>query len=221
MLISDYVIAAMEWIGTIAFAISGSLIAIGCSLDLFGVIIVGCTTAVGGGIVRDLLLGSVPPRVFFTPQILLLAIFTSLAVFLAANMNAKRFAGLRKKIETINILFDAIGLASFSVTGVEVACAAGHSDNIILMITLGLLTGVGGGVLRDVFVNIKPYILTKHIYAVASVLGCCVYSFVGIYLDQKVVGTFTAVIVIVMIRLLAAKFHWKLPKIHLNDTVQM
>lgn len=211
---------AMEWIGTVAFAISGSLIAVSCSFDLFGVIIVGCTTAVGGGIIRDLLLGITPPQVFSSPQILVMATITSIAVFVVAYINAQKFPDLRKKIESINVFFDAVGLAAFSVTGVEVACSAGYSDNIILAVTLGALTGVGGGVLRDVFVNVKPYILTKHIYAVAAVLGCCIYSLIGTYLGYKVIGTFTAVITIVIIRLLAARFHWKLPKVHLQETVQ-
>lgn len=214
-MISDMIIGVMEWIGTIAFAVSGSLVAIGCSLDLFGVIIVGCVTAVGGGIVRDLLIGNIPPQIFFNWPMLAVSIITAVAVFVIAYINRAKFQGFRGKIETINIMFDAVGLAAFSVAGMEVARVGAYADNVILMITLGVLTGVGGGVLRDVLVNEKPYILTRHIYAVASIAGCAVYYVMTVCLDYRVLGTFVSVGVTVLIRLLAATFHWKLPKIQL------
>jgi len=205
----------MEWIGTVAFAVSGSLVAIGCSLDLFGVLIVGCVTAVGGGIVRDLLIGNIPPQVFLNPYILLAAAVTALAVFIIAFCNRRRFDGLRDRLDRINIVFDAIGLAAFSVAGMEVAREAGYADNAVLTLTLGVITGVGGGVLRDVLVNEKPYILTRHVYAVASIVGCAVHYVLSVCLDHRVISTFTAMGLIVLLRLLAATFHWKLPKIPL------
>lgn len=214
---ANYLILAMECIGTVSFAISGTLVAIGCSLDLFGVLTVGCITAVGGGVVRDLLIGNTPPQIFFNPMILLLAFATSVVVFVIASVNSKKFAGFRKRIEGVNVFFDALGLAVFSVAGVEMACAKGFADNAVLAITLGLITGVGGGIFRDVFVNEKPYILTKHIYAVASIFGCCVYYFISTYLNFRVIGTIVAVVLVVLVRMLAAKFRWRLPKIKLED----
>ncbi len=216
-MITDYIMFVMEFVGTVAFAVSGSLVAIACSLDLFGVITVGCITAVGGGITRDLLIGEVPPQVFFKPEVLLLALITTLAVFIAAALNAKKFAGLRKNLEHINIFFDALGLGAFSVAGVEAARAAGFAENMLLAVTLGVITGVGGGILRDVFVNEKPYVLTKHIYAVASILGCILYYIVGVYLEHQIVATVASVAFIVVFRMLAAHFHWKLPKIKLEE----
>ncbi len=218
-MIADYIMLIMELVGTVSFAISGSLVAIACSLDLFGVITVGCVTAVGGGIIRDLLIGKVPPQVFFKPSVLLLAFLTTLAVFVAASLNAKKFAGLRKKLEHTNIFFDALGLGAFSVAGVEAARAAGFGSNMLLAVTLGVLTGVGGGILRDVFVNEKPYVLTKHIYAVASILGCVIYYFTGVYLGQQIVATVVSVLFILVFRLLAAHFRWKLPKIKLDENL--
>ncbi len=216
-MISDYIIHITEWIGTVSFAISGSLVAIACSLDLFGVLIVGCVTAVGGGITRDILMGNFPPRIFFDPVVLALAFFTSLMVFLIAAHNARKFSSFRKKLETVNVFFDALGLAVFSVTGVEAACVGGFQDNAVFAVTLGVITGVGGGVLRDVFVNEKPYILTKHIYAVASIVGCCVYLLFRQFLDLKLWGIAVSVLLTVVIRLLAAHFRWELPKIHLSN----
>ncbi|MBQ8746917.1 MAG: trimeric intracellular cation channel family protein [Clostridia bacterium] len=212
-MIDEIVIHVMEWIGTIAFAVSGALVAIKCSLDLFGVLIVGCVTAVGGGITRDLLLGRVPPQIFFSPYILFVALITSLGVFAIAYIYRKKFESLRERIESINVFFDALGLAAFSITGVEIACGSGYTEHVIFTITLGVLTGVGGGVLRDVLVNEKPYVLTRHVYAVASIVGCLVYYVMRIGFDYRVIGTFAAVGVTIVIRLLAARFHWKLPKI--------
>ncbi len=216
-MISDLLITVMEWIGTVAFAVSGALVAIGCGLDLFGVVIVGCITAVGGGMIRDLLIGNVPPLVFSNPAILLLALVTTVAVFILAYINARKFQGLRQKIESLNIFFDALGLAAFSVTGVEVACLGGFQSNALIAITMGMLTGVGGGILRDVLVNEKPYVLTRHIYAVASILGSAVYYVMSVHLDQQVVGTFVSVGLTILIRLLAARFRWSLPKIKLEE----
>ncbi len=216
-MIADYIMLIMELVGTVSFAISGALVAIACSLDLFGVITVGCVTAVGGGITRDLLIGKVPPAVFFKPEVLLLAFLTTLAVFVVASFNAKKFAGLRKKLDRTNIFFDALGLGAFSVAGVEAARAAGFADNMLLAVTLGVLTGVGGGILRDVFVNEKPYVLTKHIYAVASILGCILYYIIGFYFERRIVATVVSVLFILVFRLLAAHYRWKLPKIKLDE----
>ena len=213
---SDVFIFVLECIGTVAFAVSGALVAISHKLDLFGVLTVGSVTAVGGGITRDLLLGQTPPKIFSNPIILILALVTALAVFVIASINAKKFSNLSQKIDKINIFFDALGLAVFSVSGVEIACKAGFSKNFILAIILGVITGVGGGVLRDIFVNEKPYILTKHIYAVASLIGCLVYFVVKIYLGYKVIGTVVSALIIVTIRMLAAHYRWKLPKVEVE-----
>ena len=207
---------ALECLGTVAFAISGALVAISHKLDLFGVLTVGSVTAVGGGIIRDLLLGDTPPRIFSNPYIFLLAILTALIVFIVAFINSKKFKDISQKIDKINIFFDALGLAVFSVTGVELTVKAGFADNVLLSIILGLVTGVGGGVVRDVFVNEKPYILTKHIYAVASLTGCVVYYVLDVTLGYKISGTVLAAVTIVIIRMFAAHYRWKLPKVNIE-----
>lgn len=207
----------MEWLGTVSFAISGAIVAIGASLDLFGVLMIGCITAVGGGITRDLLVGNVPPRIFFVPSVLLVAILSSAVVFVVAYCNKEKFNDFRKRVEFINNLFDAMGLAAFSVTGIEIACSSHSENNVLFIITLGVLTGVGGGILRDVLVNEKPYILTKHIYAVVSIIGCSLYYFVGVFFGYRVVGTFLVIIIVVSLRLLAAKYRWRFPKIRFDD----
>ncbi len=219
-MINEIIILVMEWIGTVSFAISGALVAIRCGLDLFGVITVGGITAVGGGIIRDVLIGNTPPKIFSNPYILLVAFATALLVFIFAYIYRKNFQSFSKKAETINILFDALGLAAFSVTGVEIVCLSPYGDNVLLAITLGVLTGVGGGVLRDVLVNEKPYILTKHVYASVSVLSCCFYYLFSVVLEHRVSGTFFSLIFTVVVRMLAAKLHWRLPKINFKDSQQ-
>lgn len=212
-MVSDILFTIMEVAGTVAFAVSGALVAIASGLDLFGVITVGCITAVGGGAIRDLLIGRTPPQVFANPKMMLIALVTTIVVFIVSYINAKNFKNMKEKIDKINIVFDAIGLAAFSVTGVEIVRATEYGGNAFLAITLGLITGVGGGILRDVLVNEKPYVLTKHVYAVASILGCCIYYFILEYSSLKITATFTSAGVVVLIRMLAAKYRWQLPKI--------
>lgn len=216
-MLSDIIIVFMEWIGTVSFAISGALVAIRCGLDLFGVLTVGSITAVGGGMIRDVLIGNTPPKIFSNPLILLVAVVTALLVFVFAYIYRKNFQKFSEKAETVNILFDALGLAAFSVTGVEIVCLSPYGDNVLLAITLGVLTGVGGGVLRDILVNEKPYILTKHVYASVSILSCCLYYLLSVVAGYKVFGTFFSLIFTVVMRMLAAKLHWKLPKINFTD----
>ena len=218
---SEMIMIIMEVIGTIAFAISGALIAVSCSLDLFGVTFLGCITAVGGGMLRDVLLGQCPPAIFSNTPILLLAAFTAVVVFVTAYLNVQRFAVLREKIERINNVFDAIGLGAFSVTGTEIACVAGFSDKVILAVLMGMITGVGGGIFRDVLVAQTPYVLKKHIYALASLGGSLLYYIIGVRVGNTVVGTVVATISVVLIRMLAAKYHWKLPKIKLAENEDM
>ena len=208
----------MEWIGTISFATSGALVAIRHGLDLFGVATVGAITAVGGGIMRDCMLGNVPPKIFSNPVIVIVAVVTTMIVFQIAYLYRKKFNKLSEKIDTVNLLFDALGLAAFSITGVEVACMASQKGNVLLVIVMGVITGVGGGVLRDVLVNEKPYILTKHIYAVVSVCGCCLYYLLSVRLGYTVFATVFVLIFTVTARLLAAKYRWKLPKLEFKES---
>ncbi len=209
------IIFIMELIGTVAFAISGALIAARCSLDLFGVVLVGCITSVGGGILRDLFLGHFPPAIFSNIIILLIAAITSIVVFVIAYYNADKFETLEKRIESINNFFDAVGLATFSVIGTETACETEFSGMAVFSISMGLLTGIGGGIIRDILVDKTPYVLKKHIYALASIFGSCIYYFIRTSGDETV-AALIAMPLIIVIRMLATKYHWKLPKIDLK-----
>ena len=154
-IMDGFIIQILEILGTVAFAVSGALIAVSCSLDLFGVVFMGCVTACGGGIMRDVLIGKVPPSVFDNSYIIFIAATSAIAVFVIAYINRQHFDTLREKLEKINNVFDAIGLSVFSVVGVEVAISSGFTDKKLFCILMGMLTGVGGGILRDIFADKK------------------------------------------------------------------
>lgn len=213
---TEIIIFATEIIGTVAFSISGALIAIASSLDLFGVVFVGGITAVGGGIIRDLMLHQGIPNIFNNQHVLILSFATSLLVFLLVRLFTRKFLVLQEKIDHINNIFDAMGLAAFSITGIEVACNSGHESEAFFAISMGVITGVGGGVLRDVLVNRKPYILEKHIYALVSFAACTLYYYFRNHTSFMALSVIVVIVLTVATRLLAAKFHWKLPKIHLD-----
>ncbi|MBR5356164.1 MAG: trimeric intracellular cation channel family protein [Lachnospiraceae bacterium] len=194
-------IFVLEIIGTIAFAISGAMVGIEKKMDIFGVLVLGMTTAVGGGIIRDLLIGVVPPMAFQEPVYALTAIAVSIVVFLPFVRNR-----INKISKTI-LLMDSIGLGIFTVIGLR---AGAPFENAFLSIFLALVTGVGGGVLRDMFAKDQPMIFIKHFYASASIIGAVVSLLLwDINVETSmIVGAAT----VIVLRILAAKFRWHLPK---------
>lgn len=214
-------ILVLEILGTIAFTISGAIAAIDSDMDLLGILILGLTVAVGGGIIRDVTLDIVPPNAFTNPTYITVSLITTFVLLAGLLLWRKQF-GLAKYINTklllkaINIS-DAIGLGAFTVIGVNVAIQAGHGDNLILTIFVGMLTGVGGGVLRDVFTQTKPYIFTKHIYGLASMIGATVYFFLYARIDHNIALIASAGL-IVLIRYISAKYKLSLPRFHINGS---
>lgn len=190
-----------EIIGTIAFSISGALVAIENKMDIFGVIVLGLTTAVGGGIIRDLLLGITPPSIVNNWMFIILAIVTAIIIFLPSVRN------FIKKLDYPIIVMDSIGLGVFTVVGVEASLSY---NNLVLAILTGVITGVGGGMLRDIFARTSLYIFTKHFYACASLIGA-VITFYLFKIDDNL-AIVLGFSVILMLRLLAAKYKWNLPK---------
>lgn len=213
---TETVLLVLEIIGTIAFAVSGAFVAIKARLDIFGVVFIGCVTAVGGGVTRDLLIGDVPPAIFSNLYILLIAALTALVVFIAAYITRKKFDAVLERVEHVNNIFDAIGLAAFSVMGTEIAFAKGLSDNAVLSIVLGMLTGVGGGIFRDILTDTTPYIFKKHVYALASIFGATTYYLLRLYVGT-VIATSAGIALVFLIRMLATKYRWSLPKVRLGE----
>ncbi len=201
----------IEVIGTIAFASSGAMVAIKKQLDLLGVIVLGVTTAVGGGMLRDIIIGNVPPALFKDPVYVLLAFITVMLLFIIVRLNQKILDG--RSIETyekVMNIFDAIGLGAFTVVGIDTAVLSGYGDYHFLIIFLGVITGVGGGILRDIMAGQTPYVLRKHIYACASIAGAILYAWLLNFIDGNIAMLIGACSV-VLIRLLATHFCWDLP----------
>ena len=210
----DTIIFITGLIGTISFAASGALTAIERGLDMFGVMIIGCLTAMGGGMLRDICIGVTPPSALVSPEYLALSAAVAIGTFLITALFRKRYRLFREKLLAIDNVIDAVGLAAFSVMGVNTVVTAGYGDNALLVLLLGAMTGVGGGVLRDLCTNVTPAIFRKRIYAVASLAGCAAYY----YLDRalpRAVSAAAGMITVCGIRFLATKYKWGFPRISL------
>ena len=204
----------MEMAGTVAFAASGAMVGVERNMDIFGVSVLGVVTAVGGGMIRDIVLGIIPPNVFTNPVYALVATITSCVVFLVFYWKRQLLEGhMRLTYDRVMLVMDSIGLGIFTVVGVNTGIRSGYMDNVFLLVFLGTITGVGGGLMRDMMAGVPPYIFVKHIYACASIVGAvvCVYMnrFVG-----NVEAMMVACFVIILIRYLAAHYRWNLPRLH-------
>ena len=197
-----------ELIGAVAFAVSGAALAVKKGMDLFGVAMMGMTTAVGGGIMRDVLLGQTPPAALRDPLQALVAIATSLLLFLV--WKRCRPSGDHRLWEAVLLVADSIGLGIFSAHGAAITIQAGCGDNVFLVLFMGMLTGVGGGVLRDVCCMERPYIFTKHIYACASLAGAA--ACLLLWSDGRSLALLAGCGVTLALRICAAAFRWSLPK---------
>lgn len=205
----DRFVSVLELIGTVAFAASGALTAMKKHMDLLGVIVLGIVTAVGGGILRDLILGLTPPLAFRDPTNVLIALFTSVILFIP--WARRRLLHREALFDRALFLMDSVGLGVFTVMGIFNALDASADRSTFLLVFVGVLTGVGGGVLRDLLAGNMPYILVKHIYACASLVGalCCA-------LLRHVLPLYASMLIgmalVLLIRILAAHYRWNLPR---------
>ncbi len=213
MSFSQIIFFAAELIGTAAFSIAGTLVAIRRELDIFGAVVVGTVTAVGGGCLRDILLGQFPPMMFKTPVYATLAAVLAIVVFILEYIIAARRILESKTYETVVNVFDALGLAIFVVVGINTASKSGYGDNAFLSICVGVLTGIGGGVIRDLFVGTVPMVLKKHIYALPAIIGGIIYYYIILFSANEFAAVIVTIVFIMVIRILAAHFKWDLPKI--------
>ena len=133
----------VEIIGIIAFATSGAMVAIGKRVDIFGVLVLSSITALGGGCIRDILIGSLPPRMFSDYRFVTVAVAVATVVFVVAYIFRDLYQKSEKVVDSINNIFDAVGLGVFTVTGVQVAIDSGFKMNGILVVCLGVITGIG------------------------------------------------------------------------------
>lgn len=208
----DILFLVLELVGTVSFAVSGATVAISKKADLFGVVFLGSITALGGGITRDILLGHFPPRAFVNALYVSVAAVSAIVVFVLARIFKEKYTMREHIFESVNNVFDALGLGIFTVTGINAALLSNAESNAYFAIFLGVTTGVGGGILRDLLSASVPLVLKKHIYALASIAGGCVYYLLvanGVY---KPIGAIVCVVCVFVIRILATVFKWNLPK---------
>lgn len=210
----DEFIFILELIGTVAFASSGAMIAIEKKMDIFGVNVLGATTAVGGGIMRDIILGLTPPGAFSHPVYVLVAALTSTILFVIAYAKPTAFESRVKTDYYDKLMFwcDTAGLGIFTVVGIQAAVRAVGGENVFFFVFIGTLTGVGGGVLRDIMAGETPYILVKHIYACAAIAGGIV-CVVGRTAFGEAYGTILGLAATVLLSFLAAHFRWNLMRV--------
>lgn len=217
---ADILFFSAEIIGTIAFSVAGSLVAIRRELDIFGTVVVGGVTAVGGGCLRDILLGNLPPAMFRTPVYAIVAAVVSVIVFTAEYLFPAEKVLASKKYEFVVNIFDALGLAIFVVVGINSAKSCGYGDNGFLAICVGVLTGVGGGVVRDLLVKTVPMILRKQVYALPAIVGGILYYYMTKAGVNEILCVVITIILIMTVRILAAVLRWNLPKIRQQKTQQ-
>jgi uncharacterized membrane protein YeiH len=198
----DRLVLGVDLAATSVFAVEGASAAVNADLDVFGVLVLGFVTALGGGIIRDLLIGDTPPAAFRDQRYLLTALAGALVAFAI-------FAPISHAPHWLLTVLDAGGLSLFAVSGTAKALDFGAND--LTAVICGVLTGVGGGALRDILLNVVPAVLRVSVYASAALLGAVVMV-LGLRLGQPrgrmmVVGG----VACLALRLLAAWQHWNLP----------
>lgn len=209
----EAVFLGLELIGTVSFSLSGAMTAIQKRSDIFGILFLGAVTAVGGGVLRDVLLGNVPPAAFVERKYVMTALAAALALFLLVSGHQERYRKWEAQVSAVNNVFDAVGLGIFSVVGVRTVQAAGLGDNFFLSLFLGLTTGVGGGVLRSMMLLEVPFVLTKRVYAVASLLGSAAYwALIRTYPGSPFAVSIASSALVFAVRMLATKYRWDLPR---------
>jgi uncharacterized membrane protein YeiH len=199
---ANLLVSALDLIGTVAFAISGAMLGIRRGMDLFGVLVLAFVTAVFGGILRDLLIGAVPPAAVGSWHYLALALITGLLTFWCHELLAR----LQQPV----LFFDAAGLGIFAVAGTQKALDYGL--NWPMAAVLGMISGIGGGMVRDVLAAQTPIVLRSDIYAVAALAGGLVVvagSYVGL---PSTFVTLAGAALCVFLRVMALYKGWKLPR---------
>ena len=151
-----------EIVGTIAFAISGALVGISRRMDIFGMLVLALSTAIGGGIIRDILVGNIPPNSLKTSLYIIITALITLLIFVIYRDRRWRYETKRKFITKSYLIADALGLASFTVTGTAIGYSR-YPEYTIFAVILGLITAIGGGILRDILARRVPFVLREEI----------------------------------------------------------
>lgn len=204
-------LVVLDVLGILSFSVSGALVAIKKKMDYLGVCILGVIASIGGGVMRDILIGRIPPVIFTDPLYLAVAFVSSTIFFLICyfDIHKKASISVNHLFENLFFWFDTVGLASFTVNGVLVGI--NYHESFFLCCFLGVITGVGGGVLRDLLATQVPAIFVKHVYAAASIAGAVVMM--SLWNVNHLAASISGMVVVIVIRFLARHFGWNFPKV--------
>jgi uncharacterized membrane protein YeiH len=196
-------IQILDLFGTMAFAVTGAFKAIEHKSDIVGIIILSTITGVAGGVIRDIIFGKFPPTVVINPLYLIVTVVTGIVIFILYPSIKIHW--------NLFLKFDAVGLGVFTIIGASIAYN-NIGLNFLTMAFAGVLTAVGGGILRDVFVNEVPLVFVKELYASTSFIGVIILFVMLVMGINLYSATIPSILAVTSIRLLAMKYNWNLPR---------
>lgn len=207
----ERIMDVIGFFGIIAFAISGAMIAIKKNVDLIGVIVLAAVTATGGGITRDIFLDRLPPMAFMDTSYLAISALVAIAVYTVARYNKEYYKRNTHTIDTVTNVVDAVGLGAFVVMGAQSSIDCGFAGNGFFVVFMGILTGIGGGFLRDIMVSEIPVILRRHFYALAAAAGSLTFYVLFKSTCPYTLSVIISILVTFTLRMLATKYKWNIP----------
>ncbi|XER14857.1 hypothetical protein SATMO3_51400 [Sporomusa aerivorans] len=196
-----------EIMGIIAFAVSGALTGIQKRLDVFGVLVLAVTTAIGGGVLRDAIIGNTPPLTFRDPTFFIISALATIAVFFT-------YRWLDRFKYTIQI-FDAIGLGAFTATSAKLALQH-NLDSLLIVTTVAVITGIGGSVMRDVFVKEIPYVFRQEVYAITTIVGAMALYYSQAYFAGNI-PLYLCFCITTGLRICCIKYGWNFPVLGMDS----
>ena len=216
----ESVLLAIEIIGVISFAVAGAIVAIDKETDIFGVVFLSLITCFGGGIIRDITIGRNPPAFFRDLKYQVrLGVCVALLVFTLAKLFQKHYIKHEQAVLDVNNYIDALAIGIFSVSGVQTCLDFFGTERagFLLCATLGMMSAVGGGMIRDLILRDIPFILRKRVYALAALIGASLYYILVVEIFPnnmiaEVASQIGCICLVVLIRVLATKLKWNLPK---------
>ena len=200
----DFFVYILDLFGTMAFAVTGAFKAIEHKADIVGIIILATITGLAGGTIRDVVFGKTLPNSLIDPTYVIITVISAIVLFLLYSKMKKHW--------NVFLKFDAVGLGVFTVIGATFAYNL-FGMNFLIIVLSGMLTAIGGGILRDVFVNQTPIVFVKELYASASFIGAITFYFTLLITNEVYAATILGIILTTGLRLVAMKYNWNLPKV--------
>jgi len=200
----DFFVYILDLFGTMAFAVTGAFKAIEHKADIVGIIILATITGLAGGTIRDVVFGKTLPNSLIDPTYVIITVISAIVLFLLYSKMKKHW--------NVFLKFDALGLGVFTVIGATFAYNL-FGMNFLIIVLSGMLTAIGGGILRDVFVNQTPIVFVKELYASASFIGAITFYFTLLITNEVYAATILGIILTTGLRLVAMKYNWNLPRV--------